>query len=168
QHGRALGEALADALLLGERIGHGGSENRGHAKARPALHRLALMAWWLAPTSRWRTTLLERRVRPNLSFAVASKDTSKPIWALIWLLGLVGADTGRARAAQREKQTKSRTWLNGVNLLDLNLRACFFQLLLDGFGIRFVRAFLHRLRRAVHEVLGFLQAEARHFAHRLD
>ena len=75
QHGRALGEALADALLLGERIGHGGSENRGHAKARPALHRLALMAWWLAPTSRWRTAMLERMARPNRSSAVASEDT---------------------------------------------------------------------------------------------
>jgi len=45
---------------------------------RAILHRLALMAWWLAPTSRWRTAMLERMARPNPSSAVASEDKDKP------------------------------------------------------------------------------------------
>ncbi len=39
---RALGEALADALLLGERVGHGGSEVADARKRAPACTRLAL------------------------------------------------------------------------------------------------------------------------------
>src|SRR6185436_19305763 len=42
-------------------------------------------------------------------------------------------------------------------LLDLDLRAGLFHLLLDGFGIGLAHAFLQRLRRAVDEVLGLLE-----------
>ncbi len=85
QNGRALGEALADAFLLGERVGHRGSEITAAQGRGSACTRLALMAWWLAPTSRWRTAmpgvpnllgLLETRMaRPNRFSAVASENT---------------------------------------------------------------------------------------------
>ncbi len=87
EDGRALGEALADALLLGERVGHGGSKITAMALHGPHCTRLALMAWWLATTSRWRTAMLERMARPNPSPAVASEDKSKPVRASIWHLG---------------------------------------------------------------------------------
>src|SRR3954469_16075616 len=63
------------------------------------------------------------------------------------------------------RQAPAGAWLNALPLLDLDLGAGFFELLLDGFGVGLADAFLHGLRRAVHEVLGFLQAKARHFAH---
>src|SRR6185436_7350210 len=75
---RALGEALADALLLGERVGHGGSEIADAQGARPHAPDWRSMAWWLAPTSRWRTAMLERMARPDPSSAVDSEDTAKP------------------------------------------------------------------------------------------
>src|SRR5690606_9601418 len=53
-------------------------------------------------------------------------------------------------------------------LLEFDLGASFFQLLLRVFGGRLVRAFLDGLRSAVDQVLGFLQAQAGDFAHSLD
>src|SRR5688500_12354153 len=46
--------------------------------------------WWLAPTSRWRTAMLERMARPDPSPAVASEDKSKTPQGLgfgIWAPG---------------------------------------------------------------------------------
>src|SRR2546427_731780 len=54
------------------------------------------------------------------------------------------------------------------NLLDLDFCAGLFELFLDGRGLVLVHAFLDRLRRAIHEVLRFLQTEARHLADRFD
>ncbi len=45
-------------------------------------------------------------------------------------------------------------------LLDFDLRASFFKLLLQRFGVGLGSAFLHGLRSAVDDVLGFLQAQA--------
>src|SRR5690606_11233948 len=45
-------------------------------------------------------------------------------------------------------------------LLELDLGACVFQLLLDGFSVSLRDAFLDGLRCAINEVLGFLQAQA--------
>src|SRR5215472_7969708 len=53
-------------------------------------------------------------------------------------------------------------------LLDLHLGAGLFELLLDRRGFVLVHAFLDGLGRAVHQVLGFLQAQAGDFANRLD
>src|SRR5687767_9218800 len=53
-------------------------------------------------------------------------------------------------------------------LLDLDLGAGFLELLLEGLGVGLADAFLDGLRRAVHQVLGLLQAQARDFAHGLD
>jgi len=53
-------------------------------------------------------------------------------------------------------------------LLQLGLGAGFHQLLHGGFGVGLGNAFLHVLGRAIDQVLGFLQAQARQFAHGLD
>src|SRR5687767_10279335 len=97
------------------------------------------MAWWLAPTSRWRTAMLERMARPDPLSAVASESKDKPPKRLGFVL-----------------------------LLDLYFGAGLFELLLDSLGVGLAHAFLHGLRRAVDQVLGLLQAQARDFAHRLD
>ena len=55
-----------------------------------------------------------------------------------------------------------------ASLLDFDLRAGFLELLLRGFGVRLRDAFLDGLRRAVDQVLRFLEAEARQLAHGLD
>src|ERR1700680_4758157 len=76
-----------------------------------------------------------------------------------------------------------RGWLRGAerafsvhSLLDTLLTALFhfdfgagiFKLFLDGGGFVLVHAFFDRFRRAVNEVLGFLQSEAGDFANRFD
>src|SRR5205823_556650 len=64
------------------------------------------------------------------------------------------------------RQAPAGAWLNA--LLDFDLGAGLFELLLDGFRVGLVDTFLHGLGRAIDEVLGFLQSEARHFTHGLD
>ena len=88
QHARALGEALADALLLGKGVGRGRAWSPlryvpspirrervptrdwplqplatvGRASSLSTVRGIAPLAWWLATTSRWRTTSpLQRR-----------------------------------------------------------------------------------------------------------
>jgi len=56
----------------------------------------------------------------------------------------------------------------GLQLLDVNLGAGGFELLLQRFGVGLVHAVLHGLRRAFDQVLGFLQAQAGDFADDLD
>src|SRR5262245_44088164 len=46
-----------------------------------------------------------------------------------------------------------------TRLLEFDLGAGFFQLLLGSFGVGLGNAFLHRLRSAVDQVLGFLEAQ---------
>ena len=53
-------------------------------------------------------------------------------------------------------------------LLDFDLRTAFFELLLDRIGFFLGHPGLDRLRRALHEVLGFLQAETRELTHHLN
>src|SRR3989441_6450691 len=53
-------------------------------------------------------------------------------------------------------------------LLQLDLGAGLRELLLDLLGFRLGHAFLHRLRRAVHQVLRLLEAQACDLAHDLD
>ena len=56
-----------------------------------------------------------------------------------------------------------------MQLLDFDLRAGFFQLLLGRVGVRLVRAFEHDLGRAFDQGFRFREAETGlHFAHRLD
>ena len=57
---------------------------------------------------------------------------------------------------------------SGSKLLELDLRAGFFELFLGGLGIGLVGPFLDRLGCAVDQVLGFLEAQAGDFAHGLD
>jgi hypothetical protein len=52
-------------------------------------------------------------------------------------------------------------------LLDLDRRHA-FKLLLDRLRLVLGRVLLQGFRRPIDQVLGFLQAERRHFAHRLD
>src|SRR4029434_7518928 len=53
-------------------------------------------------------------------------------------------------------------------LLDFDLRARFFELLLDGRGLVLAHAFLHGLWRTIDEILGFLESEAGDFANGLN
>src|SRR6267154_1008873 len=53
-------------------------------------------------------------------------------------------------------------------LLDLDLGAGFFELLLDRSGFVLVDAFLDGLRSAIHQVLGFFEAQAGDFADRFN
>ena len=53
-------------------------------------------------------------------------------------------------------------------LLELDLGAGFFQLLLDFLGVVFAGAFLDGLRSAVDQILGFFQAQAGDLADNLD
>src|SRR3989338_7040077 len=53
-------------------------------------------------------------------------------------------------------------------LFEHHFAAGFLDLFLDLLGLGFGRVLLHDFRRAVHEVLGFLEAFARHFANHLD
>ena len=62
----------------------------------------------------------------------------------------------------------ARLPLDVCELLQIDLGAGFFKLCLELFGIGLVHAFLHRLRRAFDQVLGFLEAEAGDRAHFLD
>src|SRR5690348_16438542 len=55
-----------------------------------------------------------------------------------------------------------------ARLLDLHLGARFLELLLDGRGFVLVDAFFYGLGRAIHQILGFFQAQAGDFADRLD
>src|ERR1700739_4504696 len=57
---------------------------------------------------------------------------------------------------------------DGPNLLQLDLGAALFQLLLHRLGVGLGHAFLHGLRSALDQVLGFLQAQTGDFAHDLD
>ena len=59
---------------------------------------------------------------------------------------------------RRQRQAARAAWLCSL-LLDLDFRAGFFHLLLDGFGVGLAGAFLDCLRRAVHEVLGLKEAK---------
>src|SRR5881394_243818 len=52
---------------------------------------------------------------------------------------------------------------NRVELLEFDLGAGVFQLLLGSFGVGLVHAFLDGLGGAVHQVLGFLEAQAGDF-----
>src|SRR6267378_8272249 len=58
--------------------------------------------------------------------------------------------------------------MRGPPLLDLDFGAGLFELLLDSRCLVLVYAFLDGLGSAINEVLGFLQAQARDFADRLD
>src|SRR5262249_42239156 len=59
--------------------------------------------------------------------------------------------------------------INSVRpLLQFYLRAGIFQFLLESLGVRLVHAFLDRLRCALDQVLGLLEAESGDRAHLLD
>src|SRR6266480_6575911 len=74
----------------------------------------------------------------------------------------------RSRSTRGETETTLRALCAlrgarsfGPSLLDLGLGAGVDQLLQDRFRVGFGHALLHGLGRSVHQVLGFLQAEAR-------
>src|SRR6266704_5361427 len=81
----------------------------------------------------------------------------------------------RSRSARGRTETTPRALcaLRGArsftpSLLDLGLGAGVDQLLQNRFRVGFGHPFLDGLGRSIHQVLGFLQAEARDFADRLD
>src|SRR4051812_15662628 len=116
------------------------------------------MAWWLAATSRWRT-------------ACWNAGPTKPVFCSHFRRH-IKAQRGfyLASATALERTPGLPAPLNAIEqrLLDLDLGTGLFHLLLDGFRVGLVDAFLDGLRRAIDEILGLLQAQARHFAHGLD
>src|SRR5882724_10230899 len=77
----------------------------------------------------------------------------------------------RRASARNTLPLNTASWphfIRGPLLLDLDLGAGVFELLLDGRGLVLVHAFLDGLGCAINEVLGFFQAQARDFANRLD
>ena len=78
-----------------------------------------------------------------------------------WRLGTGGSGTSvtgpEPRASQSRASSEAR---KRAELLDFDLRADFFELLLDRRGLVLRDAFLDRLGRALDEVLGFLETEA--------
>src|SRR5581483_2005607 len=56
----------------------------------------------------------------------------------------------------------------GLGLLERNLGAAVFELLLEFFGFLLADVFLDRLGRAFDQVLGFLQTQARDLTYHLD
>src|SRR5918993_5980151 len=76
----------------------------------------------------------------------------------------------RRRASARPVSGRRATSLSRRNApsLDGGFRACFLELLLDGLGFVFLHAFLDGARRALDEILRFLQAKAGHCADDLD
>src|ERR1700757_2183599 len=93
-------------------------------------------------------------VRPNLSSAVGSENTAKPVQpertdrlcAVLPRKGYERCRWGRQAAPQ-------------VQLLDFGGGARFDQLLQGSFGVGLGNTFLDVLRSAVDQVLGFLQAQ---------
>src|ERR1019366_177707 len=85
-----------------------------------------------------------------------------------------GASAGDGKPAVRLHVTRcqppsptSRT-ATGAELLDFDLGADVFELLLDGRGLVLRHGLLDGLRGTFHEVLGFLEAQARDLADDLD
>src|SRR5690606_23898863 len=144
-----LQEAVVGPLLDLDQIGN---RNR-----RPDLGKVDALAVDVvrqaaAHTSRFLGVIVTR-ARPPARANGQTLERRKP-------RGLAGAPGGRAGGLTRLAAVS--------NLLDLDLRAGLFELLLDRFGLFLRHAFLDGLRRAFHEVLRLLEAEARHLAHRLD
>src|SRR5665647_163914 len=76
------------------------------------------------------------------------------------------------RCFHKTRKAGSPTWvfqpLQTQELLEFDFRASFLELFLGSFRIGLWSAFLDVLRRTVHQVLGFLEAQAGEFANRLD
>ena len=88
-----------------------------------------------------------------------------------------GGGGGAAAAAVVEEQTEFTLMLteigvrsnsDSMDLLDFGFGASVQQLLERCFGVGLRNCFLHRLRGAIDQVFGFLQAQARQLAHGLD
>src|SRR2546422_1726832 len=73
-----------------------------------------------------------------------------------------------ARVSPRQAGAAPNPTKRVAKLLDLDFGAGVFELLLDRGGLVFVDAFLDGLGGAVHQVLGFFQAQAGDLANRLD
>src|SRR5258708_1615530 len=118
-------------------------------------------------------------VRPNLSSAVGSEDKDKQA-DMGPSITFSTAPPGLAclrplkRLKERALTEAGRQALSAClpyyhcHLLHFDLRTGVFQLLLRCFGVGLADAFLDRLGRAIDQVLGFLETEARELAHRLD
>jgi hypothetical protein len=137
ENASALGKALADAFLLGEGVSHGNS-GRMWSNVEPD-----------ETGKRKQTPLPGGRVRSDclrLPFGGAQVRDE-------------GIDriyfTKHKRADGSTASPKCK-----ILLLDFDLGASVFQLLLEGFCISLGNAFLDRLRSAVNQILGFLEAQA--------
>src|SRR6185312_5842815 len=77
-------------------------------------------------------------------------------------LSLTSVTHRRAARSVRSNDRRDADLAQQPYLLDLDLGAGLFHLLFDGFRVGLVDAFLDGLRRAVDQVLGLLEAQARH------
>src|SRR5215467_5821042 len=83
-------------------------------------------------------------------------------------LGLATRARCQRAASPESRVPTEQPWREAPRLLDLDLRADFLELLLDGRRLVLVHAFLDRLGRAFDEVLGFLEAKGGDLADHLD
>src|SRR5258708_30724696 len=99
-----------------------------------------------------------------------SYNKYRPRFAYANSFGAVRRFLRRAPAQKTELQSSS-VWSGQIGpgkLLDFDLGAGLFALLLYGGRFLFVNAFLDGLRSAINQVFGFFQAQAGDFANRFD
>jgi hypothetical protein len=77
-------------------------------------------------------------------------------------------DCRSCRTKHKRAGGKNRQPTHKTRLLDFDLGACVFQLLLEGFCVSLGNAFLDRLRSAINQILGFLEAQAGNCTDDLD
>ena len=117
QHARALGEALPDAFLFGKRVGRSSGRRhmrrvclrfvRDRAASRADLvsllsrlsRNVAFPGWWLATTSRWRTTspLQRRPTIPAFRSRLRKRSEEGSMHRVCFASILVGDRSGTAR-----------------------------------------------------------------------
>src|SRR5665213_201734 len=123
------------------------------------------VAWRLASTSLWRTAApcfsWRRPTMPTFCSRVR-KRRRKPCRQGLRLRPL----GKRERSRESSDIAANPVFCNG--LLDFGLGAGVLELLLRSFSVGLGNGFLDRLRRAVDQVLGFLEPKAGDLAYRLD
>ncbi len=88
----------------------------------------------------------------------STERLNAPYTRLNFSIDVLAAAEGRQLALPAFAGTACLKTASVKVLLQFDLAAAFFQLLLHRFGIGFRNAFLDHLRRAFDQILGFLQA----------
>src|SRR5690348_15145184 len=95
-------------------------------------------------------------------------DSTQPRLAYVNSFGAARPPDRQRRPRNPYNTMRESRPSRGAPLLDLDLGADLFELLLDGRRFVLVYAFLDGLGSAIDEILGFLETQAGDFADRLD